>query len=194
LENKHQLKILNLAPSSLGANSFILLLASDRNPDLKFPIVIGQQEAQSISLHLEGIKPSRPLTHDLFIQLVGHAEIILNNIEITSFQDGIFYAKISCSLNNSDFLVDARPSDGIAISLRANIPIFISAKLLQSLSITSSETNELMDELDESDPLTEEIDVEELQGQLKKALLDEDYESAAQLRDLITRRIQDENK
>jgi protein-arginine kinase activator protein McsA len=51
-----------------------------------------------------------------------------------------------------------------------------------------------MDELDESDPLTEEIDVEELQGQLKKALLDEDYESAAQLRDLITRRIQDENK
>jgi bifunctional DNase/RNase len=91
-------------------------------------------------------------------------------------------------------LVDARPSDAIAISLRANIPIFISAKLLQSLSITSSETNELMDELDESDPLTEEIDVEELQGQLKKALLDEDYESAAQLRDLITRRIQDENK
>ena len=53
--------ILNLAPSSLGANSFILLLASERNQDLKFPIVIGQQEAQSISLHLEGIKPSRPL-------------------------------------------------------------------------------------------------------------------------------------
>jgi bifunctional DNase/RNase len=194
LENKHQLKILNLAPSSLGANSFILLLASDRNPDLKFPIVIGQQEAQSISLHLEGIKPSRPLTHDLFIQLVDQAEMILNNIEITNFQDGIFYSKISCHLNSSDFLVDARPSDAIAISIRANIPILISSKLLQSLSINTDETNELIDESEENNPLTDEIDVEELQGQLKKALLDEDYESAAQLRDLITRRNQDENK
>lgn len=192
MENKHQLKILNLAPSSLGANSFILLLASERNPDLKFPIVIGQQEAQSISLHLEGIRPSRPLTHDLFIQLVDHAEINLQDIEITNFQDGIFYAKIRCSLNGSEFLLDARSSDSIAIALRANIPIHISTKLLQSLSITTEETNELLDEEDEI--VSTEMDLEELQGKLKKALIDEDYESAAQLRDLITRRTQDENK
>ena len=193
MENKHQLKILNLAPSSLGANSFILLLASELNPDLKFPIVIGQQEAQSISLHLEGIKPSRPLTHDLFIQLVDQAEIRIQGIEITNFQDGIFYAKISYVQNGATFLLDARPSDSIAIALRSNVPIHISTKLLLSLSITSDETNELLEE-DDSEVAEDEIDLEELQGKLKKALMDEDYESAAQLRDLITRLTQDENK
>lgn len=185
---------MNLAPSSLGANSFILLLASELNPDLKFPIVIGQQEAQSISLHLEGIKPSRPLTHDLFIQLVDQAEIRIQGIEITNFQDGIFYAKISCVQNGATFLLDARPSDSIAIALRSNVPIHISTKLLLSLSITSDESSELMDDEDVSDESSEQLDIEELQGKLKKALMDEDYESAAQLRDLITRRTQDENK
>lgn len=185
---------MNLAPSSLGANSFILLLASELNPDLKFPIVIGQQEAQAISLHIEGIKPSRPLTHDLFIQLTNHADIIFQEIEITNFRDGIFFAKISCLQNGATFLLDARPSDSIAIALRANVPILISTKLLLSLSITSDESSELMDDEDVSDESSEQLDIEELQGKLKKALMDEDYESAAQLRDLITRRTQDENK
>ena len=192
MENKHQIKILNLSPSSLGANSFILLLASEQNPNLKFPIVIGQQEAQAISLHLEGIKPSRPLTHDLFIQLVRHADMTIQSIEITDFQDGIFYAKISCSQHSSTFLLDARPSDSIAIALRANIPMYISSKLLNALSISSDETDELLVEEMEDEPV--DTDIQNLQGKLEKALLDEDYETAAKLRDIITRKTQNEDK
>ena len=192
MENKHQIKILNLSPSSLGANSFILLLASEQNPNLKFPIVIGQQEAQAISLHLEGIKPSRPLTHDLFIQLVQQADLTIQSIEITDFQDGIFYAKISCNQHSSTFLLDARPSDSIAIALRANIPMYISSKLLNTLSISSDETDELLVEEIEDEPV--DTDIQNLQGKLEKALLDEDYETAAKLRDLITRRTQNEDK
>ena len=65
---------------------------------------------------------------------------------------------------------------------------------MQSLSITSEETSELIDEDEDKVVVSEQLDLDELQGKLKKALNDEDYESAAQLRDLITRRTQDENK
>jgi bifunctional DNase/RNase len=69
LENTHHLIIANLLPSSAGSSSFILLLESKVNSNLKFPIVIGYNEAQAITIEMEGIKPSRPLTHDLFVNM-----------------------------------------------------------------------------------------------------------------------------
>jgi bifunctional DNase/RNase len=66
------LRILSVNPSSVGASSYILLLEGDNSQALRFPIVIGSQEAQSISVYLEQIQPSRPLTHDLCVNLLSH--------------------------------------------------------------------------------------------------------------------------
>ena len=69
------LRILSVNPSSVGASSYILLLEADNSQALRFPIVIGSQEAQSISVYLEHIQTSRPLTHDLCVNLLSYSNV-----------------------------------------------------------------------------------------------------------------------
>lgn len=186
MENFHKLKILNIVPSSLGASSNILLLASEENPNFKFPIVIGHQEAQSISIFLEGIKPSRPLTHDLFQELFNQTQVAIHKILISGFLDGVFFAKIYLTENGNEVILDARPSDSIAIAIRMNAPIYISNELIKSVTI--SETSELDDFLDNELPTTIDVPIslEDLHIQLANALKDENYEQAAKIRDDIS--------
>ena len=135
MKNIHHLIIANLLPSSVGSSSFILLLESKDNSDLKFPIVIGYNEAQAITIEMEGIKPSRPLTHDLFVNMLNDLSIKIESITITKFVDGIFYAIITVNTNNFSIDIDSRPSDAVAISLRSKVPIQIASNLLVTLSI-----------------------------------------------------------
>lgn len=180
------LRILSVNPSSVGASSYILLLEGDDSQALRFPIVIGSQEAQSISVYLEHIQPSRPLTHDLCVSLLSHSDVVVQRVIITDFKDGIFYADIEIEKEGNMLKVDARPSDSIALAVRLNIPILISEKLLHEICIPEEEFD---DELDiESDRSTRVAIVKsksELEALLNKALQEENYEEAAKLRDEI---------
>lgn len=180
------LRILSVNPSSAGASSFILLLESDNSQAMRFPIVIGSQEAQSISVYLENIQTSRPLTHDLCVNLLSHSNVTLQRVIITDFKDGIFYANLEVNKDGEILVIDARPSDSIALAIRLAIPILISNKLLSDICIPEEE---FLDELEDDMLLQEKVPVmrskSELEDLLNKALLEENYEEAAKIRDEI---------
>ncbi len=180
------LRILSVNPSSVGASSYILLLESDNAQSLRFPIVIGSQEAQSISVFLESIQTSRPLTHDLCVNLLSYSNVSIQRVIITDFKDGIFYANLEVVKEGETIIIDARPSDSIALAIRLAIPILISEKLLTDICIPDEE---FLDELEEDFELNKKAPIirskNELEDLLNKALLEENYEEAAKIRDEI---------
>jgi len=187
LKNIQHLIIANLLPSSVGSSSFILLLESKDNSNLKFPIVIGYNEAQSITIEMEGIKPSRPLTHDLFINMINSLSMSIDSITITKFIDGIFYAIITVNANNTFIDIDSRPSDAVAISLRSKAPIKINSNLLETLSIHDAQINaDLVNQL-ELEITKATLSFDDLNKLLTDALINENYELAAKIRDDISR-------
>ena len=187
MKNIQHLIIANLLPSSVGSSSFILLLESKDNSNLKFPIVIGYNEAQAITIEMEGIKPSRPLTHDLFINMLNGLSMTIDSITITKFIDGIFYAKITVNANNTFIDIDSRPSDAVAISLRSKAPIIINSKLLESLSIHDAQINADPVNQPELEIIKATLSFDDLNKLLTDALINENYELAAKLRDDISR-------
>ena len=187
MKNIQHLIIANLLPSSVGSSSFILLLESKDHSDLKFPIVIGYNEAQAITIEMEGIKPSRPLTHDLFINMLNGLSITIDSITITKFIDGIFYAIITVNANNTFIDIDSRPSDAVAISLRSKAPIKINLNLLKTLSIHDADINVEPINQRELEITKATISFEDLNKLLTDALLNENYELAAKIRDDISR-------
>ena len=187
MKNIQHLIIANLLPSSVGSSSFILLLESKDNSNLKFPIVIGYNEAQAITIEMEGIKPSRPLTHDLFINMLNGLSMTIDSIAITKFIDGIFYAKITVNANNTFIDIDSRPSDAVAISLRSKAPIKINSILLESLSIHDAQINADPINQPELEIIKATLSFDDLNKLLTDALINENYELAAKLRDDISR-------
>ena len=187
MKNIQHLIIANLLPSSVGSSSFILLLESKDNSNLKFPIVIGYNEAQAITIEMEGIKPSRPLTHDLFINMLNGLSMTIDSITITKFIDGIFYAKITVNANNTFIDIDSRPSDAVAISLRSKAPIKINSKLLETLSIHDAQINADPVNQPELEIINATLSFDDLNKLLTDALINENYELAAKLRDDISR-------
>ena len=187
MKNIQHLIIANLLPSSVGSSSFILLLESKDNSNLKFPIVIGYNEAQSITIEMEGIKPSRPLTHDLFINMINGLSMSIDSITITKFIDGIFYAIITVNANNTFIDIDSRPSDAVAISLRSKAPIRINSNLLETLSIHDAQINADLVNQPELEITKATLSFDDLNKLLTDALVNENYELAAKIRDDISR-------
>ena len=187
MKNIQHLIIANLLPSSVGSSSFILLLESKDNSNLKFPIVIGYNEAQSITIEMEGIKPSRPLTHDLFINMINSLSMSIDSITITKFIDGIFYAIITVNANNTFIDIDSRPSDAVAISLRSKAPIKINSNLLETLSIHDAQINADLVNQPELEITKATLSFDDLNKLLTDALINENYELAAKIRDDISR-------
>jgi len=95
------------------------------------PIWIGQTEAHAIQMELQGKKYQRPLTHDLLMKLVGILNGKISRVVITDLKDTTFFASIYLDAGNGPVPVDARPSDSIAIALRARVPIFVVDRVLE---------------------------------------------------------------
>lgn len=182
-----KLQVVSLSPSAAGATSYILFLQAEQRNYVGFPMVIGLTEAQSISMIMENIVPARPLTHDLFANFIQESAIKISYIEISAFQDGVFFAKIHAKGHLGDFTLDARPSDSIALGLRLNAEIRISKALLDEIAIPM-EFLESDDEIEIKEKSISEV-ISELEILLKKALTDENYEEAARLRDQLNQLI-----
>ncbi|MGH7263696.1 MAG: bifunctional nuclease family protein [Candidatus Rokuibacteriota bacterium] len=88
-------------------------------------MAIGPFEATGIALPLQGVTPSRPLTHDLIMTLLGDLKATLQRIVITDLRDDVYYALLFLDVNGTMRLVDSRPSDAIALALRAKVPILV---------------------------------------------------------------------
>ena len=112
-------------------NAYIVLMQDEEKNEL-LPIWIGRSEANAINLALEGIFPPRPLTHDLISNIVDKLDAKIISIVLTEIRDSTYYSKIHLSCNDAELTLDARPSDAIALALRANAPIFANDGLIKN--------------------------------------------------------------
>lgn len=208
MENSHetiQVDIfgLSLTPSISGGGYAIILKEISGNRRL--PIIIGQYEAQSIALELEGIKPPRPLTHDLLKEVIETFGYTVNYIVINELRDSTFFAKIKFDSATLEEM-DARPSDAIAIALKFSSPIYVNSEIMDEVGFVPEFDEQVLpkqdSEFEESEPLSEEdkllpkqVETKnlsnkekkliQLKNDLEEAITKEDYEKAAQLRDEI---------
>lgn len=113
-----------------GSNTPIIILKSVEN-NRTIPIWIGLLEATSIASALQEIKFDRPMTHDLFKNLLDGLNIMVTRIEVCDLKDNTFYARIYFGTEDGEFDMDARPSDAIAIALRFDAPIFVDDKVIE---------------------------------------------------------------
>ena len=188
---KIQCEILGLSSSpSTGGAYAILLREIDGNKRL--PIIIGAFEAQAIALEIEGIKPPRPLTHDLLKQLTDSLGATVIEIVIDELRDNTFYAKIILEVSGFSQEIDARPSDAIALAVRSQAPIYVAASVMESAAFIPSEesqeastTNNITGTGDSKKPPTKEAKIASLQNRLREAIEGEEYERAAKIRDQI---------
>ena len=88
-------------------------------------MVIGMAEATGIAVPLQGVTPPRPLTHDLFLTLFGRLNVQVTRVVITDLRDDIYYATVQLSAPGTSFTLDSRPSDAIALAVRAKVPVLV---------------------------------------------------------------------
>ena len=111
----------------------VLLKTEEGNRYL--PIWIGHPEAAAILMKLQNAELPRPMTHDLLMSILGHLEAKLERVLVTELRDNTFYAIINLQTGAGKMDVDSRPSDAIALAVRADAPIFASTELLDSSGI-----------------------------------------------------------
>jgi uncharacterized protein len=193
---KIQLYVLGLSASPATNNAYALIL-KEMHGKRRLPIIIGAFEAQAIALELEGVIPPRPMTHDLMKSFLESFDVILTEVYINELKEGTFYAKLVFDDLNID--IDARPSDAIALAVRCNAPIYVNSDVMDETGVFPQGDEGDFDREDAQDnTLTENFGaaqtsqthkpktrIEQLQGLLDKAVKDENYEQAAQLRDEI---------
>jgi uncharacterized protein len=142
----HEMTIGGLAMDP-STNAPILILNSVKE-DFSIPIWIGILEAASIASVLQNIAFDRPMTHDLFKNFIEKVHIKITRIEVCDLKDNTFYAKIYCESDNEQFILDARPSDAIALALRFNATIYVDDKVVDNLKVKNGEY-EIVDESDQ---------------------------------------------
>lgn len=194
--HKVQVEILGLSASPSTGGAYALLLKETYGVR-RLPIIIGQFEAQSIALEMEGIKPPRPLTHDLLKNVIENLGGSISEIIIDELRDNTFYAKIKLDISSMTNDIDSRPSDAIALAVRTGSPLFVAEEVMKAASFVPSSENiedetQIMNEGKESSEILpgnniQETKLAKLQDQLREAIEKEDYERAAKLRDEINK-------
>lgn len=188
-----RLTIRGISYSQTQSGAYALLLEHEET-NVKLPVVIGNFEAQAISLGLEkDIHPPRPLTHDLFAKFVRSANYSLASVIIYQILDGVFFSNLNFKNNETgdELILDARTSDAVAMAVRFDAPIFTTPQVLSEAGILL--------ELEEPTPAQEDVDavmegdlamvpLEGLQKLLDEAVKDEDFDAALELQKEIKRR------
>ncbi|MCF8226643.1 MAG: DUF151 domain-containing protein [Bacteroidales bacterium] len=202
---KIKLNVLGISYSQTQSGAYALVL-SEENGSRRIPIIVGGFEAQAIAIELEGLNPPRPLTHDLFRKFAEIYGIKLIEVNIHKLEEGVFFANVLFDNGDKQISLDARTSDAIALALRFKCPIYTTSEIIEKAGIVL--------DFDKEKGLTEEppagstgktkkerpsssgtrkkqLDdksIEELNGMLEKAITDEDYELASEIRDEIKSR------
>ncbi len=191
---KIELEIVALSHSLAQTQNYAIVLGESEGVR-RLPIVIGEFEAQAIAVAMEGMEPSRPMTHDLFKNTLSGFSIEVKEVVINNLVDGIFYANLICILNGKQTEVDSRTSDALALAVRFGCPIYTFEFILEQAGIILEEETEREVQKakhrrsDKTKVKTlQENSAEELENLLQNALDSEDYEKAAKIRDEINNR------
>ena len=187
--------IIGLTYSESSTGAYVLILG-DKHSRRRLPIVIGSAEAESISIGIEGTKGNRPLTHDLFLSFANNFNVSIMEVVINRFRDGVYYAMIVCQQGPDLVMIDARPSDAIAIAVRVGCEIFAYESVMEEAGIVMEDLDEEMDGQDDDNNINkvqtetrlDMLTYSELEDLLQMAIDNEDYAKAAQIRDEINGR------
>ena len=188
-----KLNIIGLSYSQFKEGAYALFLEED-NGLRKLSIVIGGCESQAIAIGLDkNIVSPRPLTHDLFISISEKCNLMIEKVLIHKLEKGIFFSSINFidTKANTNFTIDSRTSDAIAIAVRFNAPIYTYKSVLEKAKKYLTSRTEIDEDADEKVVKKDEtrekgiITKEILENQLANAIQNENYELAAKIRDQI---------
>ena len=189
-----RLIIRGISYSQTQSGAYALLLEHEET-NVKLPVVIGNFEAQSISLGLEkDIHPPRPLTHDLFSKFVTAANFTLTSVIIYQIIDGVFFSNINFKNNatGEELILDARTSDAVAMAVRFEVPIYTTPQVLNEAGILL-ELDQPANITEDFSPLAAEgnlsaFPLDDLHKLLEDAVRDEDFDAALELQQEIKKR------
>lgn len=191
---KIKLSILGISYNQTKSGAYALILSED-DGKRRVPIIIGGTEAQAIAIHLEDLKPPRPLTHDLFFNFSDAFDIKLEEVFIYKMEDGVFYSEILFDDGKNRIRIDSRTSDAVALAIRFEAPIFIASKVIEAAGLEIEVQEEDFDivggdnqEIFEEDVKIPNLSNEDLKIALHESIEDENYELAALLQAEITQR------
>ena len=194
-----KLTIKGISYSQTQSGAYALVL-SEVEGKRTLPIIIGAFEAQSIAIALEKeIKPPRPLTHDLFKTFADRYHIKIKQVIIHKLVDGVFFSSLLCERDGEEEVIDTRTSDAIALAVRFQAPIFTYENILDKAGVYLKIDEDLSDIIEEGGDEFElaldtdentfaNMSISELHNQLNDAVVNEDYELAAKIRDEIGKR------
>lgn len=204
---RKELKILGLSYSQTQMGSYVCVL-SEKKGGRKIPIIIKTPEAQRIAIELEGLKPSKTLTHDIVKGVCESFDLDVQEVFIYALLEGVFYSKIIVSNGMDEMEIETPMGDALAISTIFKCPIYATLDIINSVGIninddgtTSEELEDESDIDDEDDEFFDYIDdgkkervvsIEDLEIMMQNAIDNEEYEIAAELRDRI-QKLKEEN-
>ncbi|AZI68192.1 bifunctional nuclease family protein [Kaistella daneshvariae] len=188
-----KLTIRGISYSQTQSGAYALLLEHEES-NVKLPVVIGNFEAQAISLGLEkDIHPPRPLTHDLFSKFISSANYEITSVIIYQIIDGVFFSNINFKnkASNEELIMDARTSDAVAMAVRFEAPIYTTQQVLSEAGILLE-----LEDVSKQETTYEEVSegnlssltLEDLHKLLEDAVKDEDFDAALEIQEEIKRR------
>lgn len=147
------MRVMKVRRVALDQQNNPVVLLVDEEETVALPIWIGQAEAMAIAMRLQSVQPPRPMTHDLLQVVLAQLSATVTRIVISDVKDATYYAEIHLARNGTAFVIDSRPSDAIALALRAEAPIFVEDKVaVQGMPLRKSSDGEgrpaLEEELD----------------------------------------------
>ncbi|MEL6123814.1 MAG: bifunctional nuclease domain-containing protein [Bacteroidota bacterium] len=188
---KIQLDIVALSHSVTQSHNYAVVLG-ETGGQRRLPVVIGGFEAQAIAVAMEQMAPNRPLTHDLFKNTLETFDIDLREVVINNLLDGVFYAKLICDKDGTEYEIDSRTSDAIALAVRFDCPIYTYEFIMDSAGVVLEESGDDSSKAENSDGAStgdyKTMTEEALNGLLKDVIANEDYERAAKIRDELLKR------
>jgi len=204
---KVKLNVLGISYSQTQSGAYALVLAEEEGTR-RIPIIVGGFEAQAIAIELEGLNPPRPLTHDLFKKFSDSYGIKLHEVNIHKLEEGVFFANVLFDNGDKKITLDARTSDAIALALRFKCPIYTTDEIVEKAGIVL-DFEQAQGDIESGSKIRDDVEdeesdfafpgeykktdmsnlsLEELKTLLTKAVTDENYEKASEIRDEIKRR------
>jgi bifunctional DNase/RNase len=158
------------------------LLLKPKDKEIAVPIFIGTLEMQSILMGKEGVSISRPHTHDLFLNMLANVNLSVKKVEVYELKDDVFHARLVITggeyTKEKPLVLDSRPSDAFAIATRKKCPIYLASSIIEQTGVPLSFfINDIEENTDDKH--------RSLKEQLEQAVAEEEYEQAAEIRDLL---------
>jgi len=154
----HVIEVVVAGIGIASPSSMPLLLLKERAGDRVLPVGIGPLEAQAIAMPLQRVQPRRPMTHDVFAEVIASLGGHLRRVELTELADNTFHARLMLEQAGQQQSIDIRPSDAVALAVRTETPIYVAEEVLDRAGIVPQQPTDVEDQPESAGP---RVDVDE---------------------------------